>query len=162
MYPEPEQMNRSEMIGSTAKNQQQDTDIAAQKYQQYLREYNIHRNKCINIIRKALQDIRDDLKQREQKRKHKSLSCNTQTRNRRPGTKHTCNTINHERQNTGIEKALYPSTHNNSRVHNTGTPRIKVEVCCAVDTLEVQSVNPRPTPLPNHNKQTNTFIVGTT
>ena len=86
------------MIGSTAKNQQQDMDTAAQKYQKYLREYNIHRNQCINIIRKALQDIRDDLKQREQKRKLKRSSV-TPNRNRRPGTKYTGNATNHEKHN---------------------------------------------------------------
>jgi hypothetical protein len=44
--------------------------IARQKYAIYVREYTIYRNKYIATLREAFQDIRDDLKQRREKREH--------------------------------------------------------------------------------------------
>jgi hypothetical protein len=46
------------------------------KYENYLRQYNLHRNKCIAIIRTAFQDIRDMLHGRERKRNNNITSHN--------------------------------------------------------------------------------------
>jgi hypothetical protein len=159
MYLEPEQRNRSE-AGSTAENHQHDMDTASQTYQKHQRDYTIHRNQCSNSTLKALQVTRDDRKQRVRQKELKRSSCCTQTRNRRTGTKSTGSATNHETHNININKAVYQTNHNIVRVHNTGLPRIILEVCYAVDNPEAQPVNTRPTLLLNYNKLNDAFIGG--
>ena len=60
----------------THKNQNEQD--AAQKYTQYLEEYNTYRNNCIQIILRAFQDIRDTLQERERRRKLNAYTHNTQ------------------------------------------------------------------------------------
>jgi hypothetical protein len=85
MYPE-------QLTDSTHKNAQQEQD-AAQTYTQYLWEYTTYRNKCIQIIISAFQDIRDTLKEREHRRKLNASTYNTQPiyelEEERTGTYHT-------------------------------------------------------------------------
>ena len=66
-------------IGSTDKyHSHHDTETASQKYENYLREYTLHRNKCIDIIRTAFQDIRDEIQERESRRTNNTTSRTSQ------------------------------------------------------------------------------------
>jgi hypothetical protein len=72
-----EQLGNAEMISLPKQTQNQyATDTVTQQYEKYLREYTIYRNKCISIIRTALQDIRDDLHKRELMRQRKQSLTN--------------------------------------------------------------------------------------
>ena len=78
-YLEYETRGKVGKIGPTDKyNSHHVTKTASQKYENYLREYNLHRNKCIDIIRTAFQDIRDELKERESQRKNNTTSRTSQ------------------------------------------------------------------------------------
>jgi hypothetical protein len=59
-------------------NSQPVTDTPSQKYENYLREYTLHRNKCISIIRDAFQDIRAMLHDRDTKRNNTTPSRTSQ------------------------------------------------------------------------------------
>ena len=78
-YLECETRGKVGKTGPTDKyNSQHDKNTASQKYEDYIREYTLHRNKCIDIIRTAFQDIRDVLKERESQRKNNLTSRNLQ------------------------------------------------------------------------------------
>ena len=69
------------------------TNTASQKYEDYLREYNIHRNKCIDIIRTAFQDIRDALKKRESQRQNTEIDQTSESPQQVTGKNHMTNTL---------------------------------------------------------------------
>jgi hypothetical protein len=71
MYLESEIRGIVGKIGPTDKyTSHHVTDTASQKYENYLREYTLHRNKCIAIIRTAFKDIRDMLNERDSQRQN--------------------------------------------------------------------------------------------
>ena len=81
------------------------TNTATQKYEDYLRKYNIHRNKCIEIIRTAFQDIRDTLKKRESQRQNTETEQTSEPLQQVIGKKHMTNTLHTLNTNQGAIEA---------------------------------------------------------
>jgi hypothetical protein len=108
------------------------TNTASQKYEDYLREYNIHRNKCTDIIRTAFQNIRDVLKERESQRKNNITSHNSQNN---ANTKND-QTSESPQQVTGknhiTHKWLTPDT-NPPRAHTPNTRQGTMEATIGLD-----------------------------
>ena len=71
-YPGTDTILQRSYLEPTVKHLKQDNQIARQKYQKYLLEHTLHRNKCIEIIRSAFQSIRDTLLDRERRRQHQT------------------------------------------------------------------------------------------
>ena len=77
MHRDYEKKSTIGRIGSTdTHNSQLGTDTPSQKYAKYLRAYTLHRNKCIEIIRDAFQDIRAMLHERKT---HRNITTSTRT-----------------------------------------------------------------------------------
>ena len=75
MHREYQKQGTAGKIGNNATVKSQHvTDTPSQKYENYIREYTLHRNKCIAIIRDAFQDIRAMLNDRENQRNNTTFS----------------------------------------------------------------------------------------